>query len=202
MAELWRPLAHKKERATNRSKIMTLKEITNQFEQATEALKRLSAGGSSPASCSRTREAGRKHDATTDHATAPPFPDQGGGGVLRVAEKWRAESAVSRLYAESYRKVGNHGLNDVYKSMADLSDRHASELEAALWTEPLTQSGEGGNEVCECRCDHPVGDRGNGIEVCLFCDLPKSTLSERERSGSGNSDIKAIPDDFKKVKGN
>jgi hypothetical protein len=109
---------------------------------AKEAIKRLagvSSTGSTPASCSRTREAGRKHDATTDHTTAPPFPDQGWGGVQRLVEKLKERAAKFRN-KEHVGAVKAVTIEDAYEMAAAEIDRAARKLTTALRTESLTQS--------------------------------------------------------------
>jgi hypothetical protein len=86
-----------------------------QIKVLTEEIERLCPGGSSPASCSRPREAGRKHDAC---------------------------------------------------------DRWANQL-SAYFSEPQPQSGEGGNELCECLPFRRTCRQEGDLFICIYCGKPK-----------------------------
>lgn len=160
--------------------------VIESLESLASSMERMSAAGSSLASFSRTRGAGRKHDATTDHTTAPPFPGQGGGGVQRLVDQWNDEAEICDTKATRGEKWGSfYKTKDLRKKAAVLRLK-ASELETALRTEPLTQSEAGGVEECPKCQGRIIENWSNGNRVCHRCHHTWARGRRRERSGSGN----------------
>lgn len=156
------------------------------FEEAVKRLSGEGPAGTLPASCSRSRGAAEEQVSQQDYTTGPPFPDQGGGEVQRLERQWYDEEAVLRKRADDYMKVGRSiDYGELKRQAEELAMRRA-QLRAALGTQPLTQSGEGGNEGCP-RCKSNEVETATVILKCKSCSCIWDARSERERSESGNA---------------
>ena len=147
---------------------------------------RLSPEGSSPASSSRTRVAGRKLDATTDHTTAPPFPDQG----------WGWESSYEKHPKEAEWVIGAaHDLKvRIYSWTEDFGWNVESDMSAPdpvdwmpLPPHPRTQSVAGWSGGGLLSKTPATPDQLKGMP---YPNGPESLIDRgrrEERSGSGNA---------------
>lgn len=170
----------------NEIKVLMLKKQVGMLNAIISNLERLSADLSSPASGSRSREAVRKPDATTSHTTAPPFPDQAEAErrsrLRRDFHQWKESEEGQRLLMLDLGSVDAiTAINSLEKAFLAGANLYHPRLEAEA------QSGEGGNEVCVCANEEPGWENQDGIKCCALCAPRGSTLSERERSGSGNA---------------
>lgn len=164
--------------------------VEHHLNLANEALKRLGAAGSSPATGSRSREAVEEpgaHDKPTPQLARSRT--EGRGEVERLVAAWRVKEAEYRVEAEECQDRGE--TNDCLRktAQADVFQDFREQLEAALQTKPQTESEAEDVQRCP-RCDgQDVSIAITGVCTCRndSCRHFWDPSKRRERSGSGNS---------------
>ena len=172
----------------NEIKVLMLKKQVGMLNAIISNLERLSADLSSPASCSETSEARTEPDAHNKNTPRVRHSEaEGRGGVQRVLDRWKREEGACRQNAKNSERRLNLDEASDFLTLADDLKSKREEVEAALGTQPLTESEAGEDESC-LMCH-------NGILLLLgeldqpyldFCPHCKGTGSRRKRSESRN----------------
>lgn len=149
--------------------------------------KRLSPEGSSPASCSRTRAAGRKHDAH-DKPTAPlgHSRTEEGGEWISVSNPPASGTWALVVEVDGCLTVMSRDGHEWIDRAGDAYD----DFEVSKWCpipEPPDESEAEGVQDCP-DCDTPLIHYHRDVHYCTKCSgyWSEGDLKRRKRSGSGN----------------
>lgn len=148
------------------------------------ALKRLEGvEGSTPASGSPDRVAGRQPDAPLTSDSARPFAGQAERVLGTLADMWESQAASKQQQTALYHETRCAETREILEAEAAVLESCASKLREALSVAQSDRNeGERCQQVCgDTRCSEPAGHSG----CCVF-EHPAAPGAGVERSGPAN----------------
>lgn len=150
------------------------------------ALKRLEGvEGSTPASCSPDRVAGRQPDASLTSDSARPFAGQAERVLGSLADMWESQAASKRQETELYHEARCAETREMLNAEAAVLESCALKLREAL---SAAQSDRNEGERCQCGAATELYDI-RGVPYCLECVKPWAPGAGVERSGPANREL-------------